>query len=259
MSSAAAVAVTPPGPPTVAEAWLEDFWWHRDTLRAAVRWEASDATNIFTHFTNGQWSFNTVADLTTLEQARMAIAGYSNEIGMALGEKVTWCLENEFRDMAIPWDHKERVLLHAVGGQGSTEGCDYLDVFARVLQIRRRELEYRMLVAEDVPNVRTINSAVKTVYKQPIAYNNPVTIAWELKQMRALYQAAGNLAEDAICDLLVELIDSRPLAVLQNALNDTYTDLRYRIDTVLDARGKPGDKRRIPDQGLGISPFAVAR
>lgn len=79
---------------------------------------------------------------------------------------------------------------------------------------------------------------------------NPFSQVWELRQMRAMYEAAENLIEDTFCDLLVELAQTHAWEALagHTLRHRSARTLQERVVAQRDVRGEPGDPRRVPEQ-----------
>ena len=97
------------------------------------------------------------------------------------------------------------------------------------------------------PEART-NLNVDSVLHQ-LPFTNPLIECWELKQLCGMYEAAVDVFEDTICDLVDELAGTVAADQLVAATDSlTAKALRARVDDARSRRGRPGDRRREPVQ-----------
>lgn len=204
---------------TQGSTWLEDLRSHRRTFRESrLQWTGEHAIDIVTRHTGGQIEFTTVAHLRRLQREHNEITEYLTQCRMAMGEP----LRAAAAGVAGGWN----AVAEAVG---LTPGN------ARATAER----------ALHVPREHWTNPDVRRVLRH-IPLSNPVVEVWELKQLVALFEAAHDLVEDTLCDLVVELLGNHPVSVLQEAIGTRY--LERRVHRARSLRGGPGDARRIPRQ-----------
>ena len=81
-------------------------------------------------------------------------------------------------------------------------------------------------------------------------FPNPFSRVWELQQMRAMYQAAEDVLEDALCDLAVELAPEYGWSSVSQVTryNNSTKQLQARVEHQRAKRGEHGDPRRVPAQ-----------
>ena len=203
--------------------WLEDLRWHRRTfVESRFRWATEDAVDVVTWHTGGQTEFTTVDDLRSLQTYQYAVLDQAQWTSNAMADK----LEVARREL------DEGLWGSVLDGVGLTQvECDAALWFAEGAGPGER----------DSTNIRRVLKFVP--------FRNPLIEAFELKQLMRLYQAAGDMLEDAICDLLEELSSTRPDAVLADASSTPGVNgIRHRVEVARRDRGLPGDQRRIPEQ-----------
>lgn len=212
------------GQPALVATWLDDLWWHKKMYRGARwRWWGEHVMDMITSYTGGRLYFTTVEDLRRLQGYKYHAEEEAFTCQLALTDPL-----EQAGDLMGRWG----AVAEALGL--TTVDCSATVWFAAVLPDRART-----------------NSAVervkRVVQRQP--FKNPLIEAFELKQMWRLHQAAATMLEDTTCDLLEELRESRPDAVLcEAAAIATVKGLDLRIATARTDRGGPGDPRRIPRQ-----------
>jgi len=206
------------------EMWVDDLCWHQQMFkRARFRWTGEHVMAIVTRYTSGQLDFTTVRDLELLHRYQLELLDYSCQARDALAERLPAVNET----LGGCWEPTAQAL-----------GLTVIDCKAAV-----------WFAAGTTPNQRT-NLNVRRVLEY-VPFRNPLIEAWELKQLWRMYEAAADVFEDTICDLVEELRDSRPIDVLVQA-TDTLSSagLQQRIRTAREERGRSEDPRRMPTQAF---------
>lgn len=202
--------------------WREDVLWHRRMYRQSrFRWAAENATNIAMRSTRGRLEFSTPGHLAALESHRMELLGYTDQVRLA---------------MASP-------LREARSAYGARWGT-------ALALVGMPTMDARIIIWSAVGTTpeQVTNTDVRRVLRG-IPLPNPLTEVWELKQLHSMFQAAGDLLEDAVCDLVHELRDHHGLGSLAPlTVSGNADQLRMRIEAQREQRGEPGDRRRIPQQ-----------
>ena len=86
-----------------------------------------------------------------------------------------------------------------------------------------------------------------------MVFGNPLIHIVEMKQMWQMYEAAVDMHDDTICDLADELSATHSAEDIAKAAGMAHpVGFSYRVEAVRQARGGPGDPRRIPAQRSGI-------
>jgi len=207
-----------------AVVWLDDLRWHQHVYRRArFRWWGEHVMKIVTSRTGGQLDFTSVADLEWLRRYQCEHAEYTFQCQMAMAEPLTAALET-----LGSWDAVREPI-----------GLSLTECRATVGLARREPPEAR--TNPDVERIlRMVGSQV---------FQNPLILAWELKQMWRMHDAVVDVFEDTICDLVEELRGSRPDEILARAAGSALPKgLDTRIAYAREARGQAGDPRRIPTQ-----------
>src|SRR3546814_8417335 len=82
-----------------------------------------------------------------------------------------------------------------------------------------------------------------------VPFRNPLIEAFELKQLMRMWEAAVDMFEDTICDLVEELLPTRPVSVLAEAMGcASEKGPMQRVELAREQRGLAGDERRLPVQ-----------
>ena len=202
--------------------WREDVLWHRQMYRQSrFRWAPENATNIAMQTTRGRLEFSTPKQLATLERQRMELLGYTDQVRLA---------------MAAPLREARRAFGPRWGTALALVGMPTMD--ARIITWS----------AVGATPSQVTNADVRRVL-HGIPLPNPLTEVWELRQLHSMFEAAGDLLEDAVCDLVLELRERQGLAALAPLTVSGIADqLRMRVERQRDRRGGPGDGRRVPQQ-----------
>lgn len=198
--------------------WLDDVRWHKQMFRQSrFQWDAHDVLRIVTGSTGGQLDFTTVAHLRRLQSSQDQVCDFSAQCQVAMAEplgrarsRLGWEWTTEVLGLTVV---ECTMALALAGGTG-----------------------------QEPPN-----DEVRRVLRQ-LPLTNPVTQAWELKQLWRLHEAARDVLEDAICDLLVELLAGHPSDELKRATGPLTGSPALRVECARLERGGPGDPRRIPRQ-----------
>jgi len=204
-----------------ASLWLDDLRWHKKMYRESrFRWTGQDAVGIVTWETGGQTEFVTLADLELLQRIQYKVLGLADPARNAMAQR----LQLAYDAFGDGWATTSEAL-----GLSEVE-CSAAVWFA----------EHAAPEDFDSVNVRRVLKFVP--------FRNPLIEAWELKQLVRVFEAAGNLLEDAICDLAQELLPTRPEAAIAAAMNTSPLGVTQRVAAALEERGGAGDERRIPEQ-----------
>lgn len=201
--------------------WLEDLRWHRRTFAdSRFRWSTSDIVDIVTGHTGGQTEFTTVEDLRALQRYRYAVLDQAAWTRNAMADRLELAREHLCEE---EWES-------VASGLGLTElECAHAMWFAA------HETE------RDSANIRRVLKFVP--------FRNPLIEAFELKQLMRMWEAAADMFEDTICDLVEELLPTRPVSVLAQAIGTaSETGTIQRIELARKQRGLAGDERRLPIQ-----------
>lgn len=200
--------------------WLDDLRWHKHMFRQSrFQWTGEHAIDIVTRGTGGRLEFTEVRHLRRLQAEQDEIAAYGTQCTLAMGAPLAAAAAT----VVGGW----QVVADAVGlpvGQAKATAA---------------LVEWEPLQAP-TPDVRRV--------LRGLPFSNPLIQVWELKQLSRLFDAAVQLLEDTICDLLLELSASHPPEQLVEALATQRLDPMTRIDRARSARGGPGDPRRTPHQ-----------
>ena len=205
-----------------AALWVDDFTWHRKGFRQSRwRWFPETAIAVVAHKTGGRLDFSSTADVSFLEEALDQVQRQREIAQWAIAEKMVQTRE------VIP----------------------NLDTIAELLGMPATECSHTVWLYKMTRPAVTSDQHTREVLEY-VPFRNPLTEAWELKQLLRLYDAACAIAEDALCDLLDELLETRPAHVVLPLLmrEQTEEQVRERIAHARRERGEPGDPRRLPEQ-----------
>lgn len=200
-----------------AEQWCDDLFWHRRMFQAArTQWDGREAIDIVTRHTGGQLEFHSLADLEQLSVAAREILAVVELIERSLGASA--------RDAAG--------LLGSWSQVGDEIGYDWRQLRAMAIRAARTP------AFTPHPDVR--------VAVRGIPQSNPLTEAWEIKQLRSLWLAAAQMVEDTLIDLVDELAGTdEDWETLAYAVWESDAGaLACRLESHRAARGLPGDPRR---------------
>lgn len=202
--------------------WREDVLWHRQMYRQSrFRWAPENATNIAMRTTRGRLEFSTPGQLATLERQRMELLGYTDQVRLA---------------MAVPLREARKAYGPRWGSALALIGMPTIDA---------RIITWSAVGAR--PDQATNADVRRVLHGIPLP--NPLTEVWELRQLHSMFEAAGDLLEDAVCDLVMELRDHHGLTALAPLTVSGIADqLWMRVERQRDKRGEPGDRRRVPQQ-----------
>jgi hypothetical protein len=207
---------------------MDDVYWHRRMYsQSRFRWVTENATSIALRYTRGRLEFSAPGHLPALDHYRMDLETYVWAVRMV---------------MAPPL--RESRAVYAGSWSQALETIDMTEPEARAITWAAVGVTTSDAVTRDVARVL-----------RGFPLPNPLTEVWELKQLLGMYEAALGLLEDAVCDLVVELQPTHPLAHLAHlahlaplTLSRTAEQLQLRVDDQRRERGAPGDPRRIPVQ-----------
>lgn len=207
------------------EAWVDDVAWHRQMLRQSrVRWTHENATAIALQFTRGQLEYRTHSDLERLSIEHLQLLDEASAVRRSIARplravrraQVSWA---DALDVVCLVDDEAQLILW----QGAVQGSE---------------------------GTRATRRAIAG-----LPWANPLTEVWELLQLSSLYEAAGAILEDAICDLADELVtewrDLSRVAPLTSSRSPGQ--LLLRLEENRTARGDIGDPRRRRDQHYGTT------
>jgi hypothetical protein len=207
-----------------AAIWLEDLNWHKDVYRySRFQWWGEHVIKIVTSRTGGRLNFTTVADLQFLSDRQREHVDYAARLWLALAAPLSDAYET----------------------MGSWEAV------AGPLGLTRYDCRGAVGVAGIYPPEEAVTPDSKRISEMVNSqvFKNPFILAWEMKQMWAMHQAAVDMFEDTICDLVGELRGTRPGQILAAAIGvSTSGNLDGRIRKAHAARGQSGDPRRVPSQ-----------
>jgi len=218
---------------TCREVWVEDVRWHRETYQESrFKWWDIDVMKIVTANTGGKLDFTSLHDLRVLQQWRVELCTFTTLVqrGMAPPLREAYRVWNDWEPIGAevgltPLECAETV---------------YLDDMFPADQTHRPH-----------PVVR-INTSVAGMI-----FANPLIHLVEMKQMWRMYDAAVDMHDDTICDLVDELADKHSAEDIAKAAGMAHpVGLGYRMQEVRQARGGIGDPRRTPEQG-GAKPKGI--
>lgn len=201
-----------------AEAWLEDLHWHKRMYRrSGFRWTGGDAVSIVTAMSGGKVDFAGADDLRQLSEIQRSIDAYAHQCRRVMA-RTAWRATRELGDATAVGQALELDPVHVADTTWTAaEDGDARANVARVLA--------------------------------GIPWANPLTHAWELKQLWRLYVAARTVVEDAVCDLVVEEFTGvAEHALIAAAAAPDRAQLCARVEQARAQRGRPGDPRRAPVQ-----------
>ena len=197
--------------------WLEDLYWHRQMFKPArTQWDRREVIDIVTRHTGGQLEFSTVGDLEHLSVAKGEIDSAIRRIEKSLGAAA----------------QRAAVAFGDWSAVGEKVGYDW-----RAL---RRMAETAARTPAFVPHP-DVHIAVREVPAR-----NPLSEAWEIKQLRSLWAAASQMVEDTLCDLVEELVEIGVgwESLLPAVWDRSPESLKARVELNRVSRGQPGDPRR---------------
>lgn len=199
------------------EAWVDDLMWHRRMFQQSrFRWLPEDALQIALRATRGSVDFTTARHLTRLDQDLMALQEFTEQIQRARADEL-----RHARAVLAPRDWAEAL---------------------RYLAMSPDEAAFLLWITTDLPPVS--NDQTRRVTRG-IPWATPLSRAWELHQLWALWDAACAILEDCVCDLVEELAERRGYSGVVGLTRDfKLIDLQARVEINRERRGGPGDPRR---------------
>lgn len=236
----------------VYSVWVSDLRWHRDTPGIKFIWFDEDPFKLATIYTRGRTEYTSLGDLRDLRECQAALSQTSIVVQRALGRAL-----NRVHDELSPPPFDE--------------------VCADELHMSRVEYSYSRHQANIASTAQCTNAAVERIHAEVydrLAFRNPLILAWELKKMWDLHQAAELVIEDTAADLANELQGRVYDSDVRRALRLPPVDgaLQAWLDRHLAERGSVGDARRRPkhipspaqpvprpDYSIGPSPAEMGR
>lgn len=209
--------------PHASTLWVDDVRWHRQMYgQSRFRWAPEDPLTIASRLTAGRLTFSTPRHLHQLEQALAVLSSHQARIAAALAPP----LREVRHEFGASWTEvlkevalsplEARIILWSCPGSGASQ---------------------------DVPDA----DAQRAIRGLPLP--NPLTEIWELRQVALMYEAAWDLLEDALCDLVHELAPTRDLAqIARHTTSGDRLQLEFRLARQRERRGEPGDVRRLTVQ-----------
>lgn len=201
--------------------WLDDLREHRRMFaQSRFQWAPEDPVLVLLAYTRGRLVFETKEDLLRLNLQQQRLRAYTSQISSAMALPV-----QALREIYPAGQWREALTAAGLGAQ-----------------------EASSLAAAASSHEAPANADVRRALRG-IPLPNPLSQVWELRQMRSMYQAADDLAEDALCDLVEELEHRYGLGKLADLTGDrSAAKLWHRLEHQRSHRGLPGDPRRRPQQ-----------
>jgi hypothetical protein len=199
--------------------WLDDLGWHKHMFRRSrFQWAGWHVMDVVTRTTGGQLDFFTVAHLRRLQQYQDEVRDYGTQCQIAMAAPLRQAYET------LGWEPTAEAL-----------GLTVVDCTSTLT-----------FAAGTTEEERTNGDVRRVLHRLP--FSNPLIQAWELKQLWRLHEAARNVFEDVICDLLLELLPSHSADGLAEATGPLVMKPAGRAELARLERGGPGDPRRAPQQ-----------
>jgi hypothetical protein len=204
-----------------AELWLDDLAWHKQMFRQSrFQWTGEHAVDIITWHTGGRVDYTTLAHLQMISRDQTEIRAYGTQCQLGMAE---------------PLKQARPVVPGGWKGVADAVGLTVADC------------TMTLSLASRTPPDECTNADVRRVLRG-LPFTNPLIQIWELKQLWRLYEAADDLLEDTLCDLLLELLPTHPADELRLATGPYAPPPATRVGWNRAERGGPGDDRRIPSQ-----------
>lgn len=199
--------------------WADDLQWHRRAFRQSrFRWLPEHVLEIVTLHTGGQLEFTKIKDLQRIAAYQATVAHYGHQIRVTMAKPLRTA-----RDVFGGWEPV----------------AELLDLGL----IETRGIVWSAMGESPVATATT------DYVLDGIPMSNPLIESWELKQALRMYQAAYDVLEDTLCQLVDELAGSVPDAVLVAATEDvSATALTERCNDAKAARTAAGGRIPIPTQ-----------
>lgn len=200
--------------------WLEDMTWHRRMFREShFRWVPEDPMGVALTWTRGRLTFETPKHLLFLDDRLDSLREFAAQIDDA---------------MLSPLADAQRELTPAAW----RNGLSLIGLTPARVEVLRRAAPRRL----------TPNPEARRVLRG-IPLPNPLSMVWELRQVRGMYAAAEDLIEDAFSDLALELAPTCGWDCLaESTLLRSARSLQTRVQQQRARRGEPGDPRRTATQ-----------
>jgi len=187
--------------------------------QSRFRWTPQDATSILLNYTRGRCDFTTPNHLRRLDRQLLGLLERKGQIQDAMSAPLRAARS------ALPRDRY-------------VAGLDLIGMSP--------DEAIRIMV---VPPARAVPTTDVARALRGIPLPNPLTQAWELRQVLLMYQAAADMIEDTLCDLVNELAPTLGLDRLAALTTDKVTSqLEWRVAQQRRARGESGDPRRAATQ-----------
>lgn len=176
---------------TSFEEWVDDALWHRRGYNQSLWvWTTEDAVKLALRYTRGQVLHEGVTDLRALNRDIFALM------------TDTWMIK------ALIAERLRRI-------------CDAAPdraAIASAVQLLGLLLEDALRIKNQAPSGEPNRDVLRALDDLP--YRNPITEAWELLQVQALYEAAGDLLENAYVDEATTLASSAGLEAIAAQVDD---------------------------------------
>jgi hypothetical protein len=188
--------------------------------QSKFRWVPEDPMSIALTWTRGRVLHESPGHLRVLDLQRQNLQAFSHQIEDAM---VPLLIDARNRSSRDSW----------------FAGLDLIGLTPQDVEILRFHAPWR---PKSHPEVR------RALLGIPLP--NPFSQVWELRQMRSMYAGAEDLLEDAVCDLVLELVPRHGWDNLaaQLAAPCSGANLQWLVGEQRTARGEPGDPRREPAQ-----------
>jgi|SRR5664279_1224874 len=209
---------------TTPDEWLEDAAWHRRMYNQShFRWLPEDAMKVATQYTRGRVLFETPEQLNTLQVQLKRLRDWNSQIRDATAQRL----------MIV-----QNAMTKEEWGSALT-----------IMGLSEREVRaIESGVLDELVDSEYANTDVKRALRG-FPYTNPLTQVWELRQMEGMHQAADDLLEDTLCDLVGELQPQHGWSYLATLTMDGGPrQLKERVRCQRVKRGELGDDRRLPRQ-----------
>lgn len=201
------------------EVWVDDTRWHLHMYRRAnFRWAPEDPVAIALNYAHGRSEFTTHNHLHSLTKARRVLHGFNRHFHYQL---------------------MRRVLFSFDVFDGSEDGRAGLNLIGLTGEPLMALVDY----VTDPPSAYPQTEFARALHGFP--FPNPFTEAWEIIQIKEMYEAAELVLEDTAADLTNELLDRNGWKGLDEALELEVDDITHWLHDHMAARGLPGDPRRI--------------
>lgn len=219
--------------------WLQDLYWHRvSSSGSEFTWSELDVTRVFLRFARGRSAFDRLDHLVALGDQQQRLYDHLEPVRLAGAHLLTRAQQES------PPQHwvAARTMLNLDRVSASMAMWP--------VQVRPEDIP----AALEHPEVRAAMHGY--------AFPNPLSQAWEVRQVLGMYESAVEVFEDMICDLASELQpDHGWISVSEHFSRGAGfatgpAQMRRRVDNHREERGEPGDLRRRVGQVYGDAPQA---